>query len=118
MCSITTKRYIFNFELNRRVPNGMHGGVRGRSKSALLDFGGWCGIRTYVPGKGKCISSAPRYDHFDNPPCYFHHQNPQNRPCKMRRKGGEKTNNIQFSNPRKPLKKAGSHKDAFKKATD
>ena len=38
MCSITTKRYIFNFELNRRVPNGMHGGVRGRSKSALLDF--------------------------------------------------------------------------------
>lgn len=38
MCSITTKRYIFNFELNRRVPNGMHGGVRGRSKSALLDL--------------------------------------------------------------------------------
>ena len=38
MCSITTKRYIFNFELNRRVPNGMHGGVRGRSKSALLDY--------------------------------------------------------------------------------
>ena len=38
MCSITTKRYIFNFELNRRVLNGMHGGVRGRSKSALLDF--------------------------------------------------------------------------------
>ena len=37
-CSITAKRYIFNFELNRRVPNGMHGGVRGRGKSALLDF--------------------------------------------------------------------------------
>ena len=27
---ITIKKYIFNFELNRRVPNGMHGGVRGR----------------------------------------------------------------------------------------
>ena len=26
------------FELNRRVPNGMHGGVRGRRDSALLDF--------------------------------------------------------------------------------
>ncbi len=24
------QKYIFNFELNRRVPNGMHGGVRGR----------------------------------------------------------------------------------------
>lgn len=29
---------IFNFELNRRVPNGMHGGVRGGRESLLLDF--------------------------------------------------------------------------------
>ena len=29
---------IFNFELNRRVPNGMHGGVRGGRESLLLDY--------------------------------------------------------------------------------
>ena len=38
MCSITAEGYIFNFELNRRVPNGMHGGVRGRNNSAKLDY--------------------------------------------------------------------------------
>ncbi len=38
MCSITAERYIFDFELNRRVPNGMYGGVRGRSNSDLLDY--------------------------------------------------------------------------------
>ena len=44
MCSIATKRYIFNFELNCRVSNGMHGGVRGRSKSALLDYISVCRV--------------------------------------------------------------------------
>ena len=32
---------------------------------------GECGIRTHVPKKGNRISSAARYDHFDNSP-YLH----------------------------------------------
>jgi len=30
-------RNIFHFELNRRTPNGIYGGVRGERKSPLLD---------------------------------------------------------------------------------
>ncbi len=30
---------------------------------------GECGIRTHVPGMDNCISSAARYDPFDNSPC-------------------------------------------------
>lgn len=37
-CSITAKRYIFNFEFKRRVPNGMHGGVRGWGQIRLTRF--------------------------------------------------------------------------------
>ena len=60
MCSITTKRYIFNFELNRRVPNGMHGGVRGRSKSALLDCFEKC--RTCGTDKGGSFVTVVRLE--------------------------------------------------------
>ena len=42
-------------------------------KSTTYDSAGFCdsgdgGIRTRVPERGKRISSAPRYDHFDTSP--------------------------------------------------
>ena len=61
MCSITTKRYIFNFELNRRVPNGMHGGVRGRSKSALLDYCEDKTIEMFL--RFRCLDLNTRHNH-------------------------------------------------------
>ncbi len=36
----TMRRGMFLFDLNRRVPNGMHGGVRGEATPPLLD-GAW-----------------------------------------------------------------------------
>ena len=37
ICDYYQKVHIFNFELNRHVPNGMHGGVRGWIYFTLLD---------------------------------------------------------------------------------
>ena len=47
-------------------------GKRKRDKPAFFSlfvpFDGECGIRTHVPKKDNRISSAARYDHFDNSP--------------------------------------------------
>ena len=39
-----------------------------RSGGNFISYGGECGIRTHVPKKDNRISSAARYNHFDNSP--------------------------------------------------